>query len=315
MDCQHGKNKHKIGLETTNVCSVCGVDTEDNFHPFVRCQLGRDLYLRMAKVWRLPQLQSIVNCGREWLLQVLAPMSDIERCMILLVFWRSWYIRNEVVHHKPALQMEVSVRFLQSYLHSLMAIKNDKGVDSVKGKASMMMDLQTAAVKAKLPRWEKPKQGWTKLNTDGAFVSCEDAGAGMILRDESGGIIFSACRAIRVCRDVLEAELRACLKGLTASVQRTTLPIQVELDSSVAVAMITCGDIDRSIYSSLVSEIRNLLSLHQTCITHVARSWNKANDLLASFGRLNNRTMTWSGSGPPEVLEVVADDCNETMIE
>ena len=66
------KNKHKIGLETTSICPVCGLDTEDNFHLFLRCQLGRDLYMEMAKVWRLPHLQSIVNCGKEWLLQVLS---------------------------------------------------------------------------------------------------------------------------------------------------------------------------------------------------------------------------------------------------
>ena len=48
------KNKHKIGLETTNVCPVCGLETEENFHPFLKCQFGRDLYVKMAKIWRLP---------------------------------------------------------------------------------------------------------------------------------------------------------------------------------------------------------------------------------------------------------------------
>ena len=89
----------------------------------------------------------------------------------------------------------------------------------------------------------------------------------------------------------------------------------VEMDSLVAVSMITCGSIDRSVYSSLVNEIRELVNSHQICITHVARLQNKASDKLAAFGRLNNRTMTWLGSGPPEVLELVDEDCNETLIE
>ena len=146
-------------------------------------------------------------------------------------------------------------------------------------------------------------------------MACDNAGAGMILRDEFGKIIFSACRAIQFCRDAPESELYACLEGLSSAVQRTSLPIQVEMDSFVAVAMITCGDTDRSLYSSLVNEIRGLLNLHQACITRIARSQNKASDRLASFGRLSNRTMTWLGSGPPEVLEIVAEDCNETLIE
>ena len=102
-------------------------------------------------------------------------------------------------------------------------------------------------------------------------MSCDDAGAGMILRDESGKIIFSACRALYSCRDALEAELCACMEGLSSSIQRTPLPIEIELDSSVAVHMITCGSTDRSVYLSLVNEIRLSLNSHQTCITHVAR--------------------------------------------
>ena len=137
----------------------------------------------------------------------------------------------------------------------------------------------------------------------------------MILRDEAGRIIFAACRALYSCNDALEAELSACLEGLTSSIHRTELPIEVEMDSSVAVSIITCGDFDRSIYSSLVNDIRSLLSSHQSCITLVVRSQNKASDILASYGRTNRRTMTWVGPGPPEVLELAQEECNEIMIE
>lgn len=104
----------------------------------------------------------------------------------------------------------------------------------------------------------------------------------------------------------MEAELCACMEGLSSSIQRTALPIKIEMDSSVAVSMITCGSTDRSVYSSLANEIRFLLSLHQTCITQVTRSQNKASDRLAAFGRINNRTMTWLGSGSSRS---VGDSC------
>ena len=83
------RNKHKIGLEVSSTCPVCGVEEEDNFHPFVRCQFGRDLYLEMAKVWRLPSIDNLINSGKEWLLHALGELSDIQRCMVLLIFWRS----------------------------------------------------------------------------------------------------------------------------------------------------------------------------------------------------------------------------------
>ena len=61
--------------------------------------------------------------------------------------------------------------------------------------------------------------------------------------------------------------------------------------------MISCGEVDRSVYASLVGEIKLLLSLRQSCITLVSRCQNKASDRLASFARVEGRTITWLGSG------------------
>ena len=58
-----------------------------------------------------------------------------------------------------------------------MAIKHDNGADPVKGKSYINMDDGVQPVR-QVPRqlgWIKPCQGWTKLNTDGAFGSNEDA--------------------------------------------------------------------------------------------------------------------------------------------
>lgn len=74
----------------------------------------------------------------------------------------------------------------------------------------------------------------------------------MILRGSDGQIIFSACRALFSCKDALEAELCACMKGLYYSIQRSDLPIAVKMDSFVAVSIITCDGFDRSAYVFLV---------------------------------------------------------------
>lgn len=137
----------------------------------------------------------------------------------------------------------------------------------------------------------------------------------MILRNSVGEIVFSACRALFSCRDALEAELCACMEGLSSAIQRSELPIVIETDSTEMVSMLNEGGVNRSAYASLVNEIRFLLTLRQVCITHVPRSQNKAADGLASFGRITGRTMTWLNLGPADVLEVVAEDCKEPVIE
>ena len=132
----------------------------------------------------------------------------------------------------------------------------------------------------------------------------------MVLRDSNGNIIFSACRVLFSRRDALEAELCACMEGLSFSLQRSNCPISIEMDSIVAVKLVQSREVDGSVYSSIVTEIRYLLSLHESCITHISRSQNRVSDSLANFAHTKGRTKTWLGSGPEETVQLAADDCN-----
>ena len=55
--------------------------------------------------------------------------------------------------------------------------------------------VQPSRIAMASPSWVPPSAGWAKLNTDDNFVAAIGAaGGGMILRDDRGDIIFSACR-------------------------------------------------------------------------------------------------------------------------
>ena len=66
----------------------------------------------------------------------------------------------------------------------------------------------------------------------------------------------------------------------------------IEMDSIVVENLIQAKEVDISVYASLIKEIRYLMSLHDSCITHINRSQNKVSDSLAKFARLEGRTMT-----------------------
>ncbi|KAM3405479.1 hypothetical protein ACQJBY_008142 [Aegilops geniculata] len=100
------------------------------------------------------------------------------------------------------------------------------------------------------------------------------------------------------------------MEGLSLALMRSELPVAIEMDSSVAVKMIKSSDEDRSVYSALVKEIKHLMGLRKTSITHVSRAQNKVSNSLANFARVEGRTMTWLGSGPPEAIELNSFDCN-----
>ena len=98
-------------------------------------------------------------------------------------------------------------------------------------------------------------------------------------------------------------------------IQRTELPILVELDSMVAAKMIQSQEVDRSLYSAIVREIQYLLSLRRSCITFASRSQNMVSDSLASFARSEGRIITWFGSGPSVAVELALADCNSLVSE
>ena len=111
------------------------------------------------------------------------------------------------------------------------------------------------------PRWEPPDLDHAKLNIDGSFVKEDDtAGAGMVLRDHDGAVIFAATRVIFNCCDPLEAEMAAMDEGLRLALHWSDLPLIVESDCTELLQMVQSKEVDRSRYAYRVSEIRRLLA-------------------------------------------------------
>ena len=135
------------------------------------------------------------------------------------MLWRSWYIKNEIIHDKEPPPTEVSCRILISCLNSLEVIKESRHSD-YKGKTPIAMPLNQPGMAPK-SRWARPETGWVKLNCDGSFDQEGRSGSGVILRDKLGNIRFSSCRTLYNCRDSLKAELGACMKGLSLAIQRS----------------------------------------------------------------------------------------------
>ena len=82
--------------------------------------------------------------------------------------------------------------------------------------------------------------------------------------------------------------------------------------SRVALNMITNDLPDRSLFSSLVKEIKYLRSLRETTFSFVHRSQNNVSDFLANFARTKSRTVVWLNSGLSEVIELCNADCGLT---
>lgn len=87
--------------------------------------------------------------------------------------------------------------------------------------------------------------------------------------------------------------------GVIFCLDETELPAEVEVDSLELIKRVQSSDNNRTIYAYLVKEIKHIMSIRETSITHIHRPQNKVSNCLAIFAGEEGRTMTWLGSGPP----------------
>ncbi|CAM0872041.1 unnamed protein product [Alopecurus aequalis] len=138
----------------------------------------------------------------------------------------------------------------------------------------------------------------------------------MILRDDTGQIIFSACRSLQLCEEPLEAEARACLEGLELAFQYSQLPIIVDTDCSQLVAVIKEPSLNRSPLMHIFSEIKRLSSRNRICnFVKVDRMQIRVSHCLANFARAERQTDIWPGSGPDIMLQELKLERSVTLSE
>lgn len=93
-------NKFRRKIEVDSTCSLCGTEQETGCHATVSCTKARGLRSEMRKFWDLPSEHMFRFTGPDWLLLLLSNIAKEKRGLVLLVLWRSWHLRNDVVHGK-----------------------------------------------------------------------------------------------------------------------------------------------------------------------------------------------------------------------
>jgi hypothetical protein len=113
------RNKWRRTLEVQNTCNICGIDTEDSHHVVVQCTKAKALRAKMREFWTLPDENAFSKSEDDWLLILLDNTKKEMHQGILLTLWRSWHLRNNIVHDKGDATIEQSAKFLLSYVKNL----------------------------------------------------------------------------------------------------------------------------------------------------------------------------------------------------
>jgi hypothetical protein len=113
----------------------------------------------MRKFWALPSGSKFRDLGTDWLQNLLAQADEGMRPRILLLLWRAWHLRSDVIHQDGKARIDESVVFLQSYL-----VDNHFPVPSMKdlrGKAVVQAPVSrdSTAPNSPDPTWSPPPKG------------------------------------------------------------------------------------------------------------------------------------------------------------
>jgi hypothetical protein len=112
-------NKFRRKLEVCAKCDICGMESEDAYHAVARCTKAVGLRHALRDHWKLPPEHTFRYTGNDWLLILLNQLDDSSRSRVLLLFWRAWHLRNNVIYENGKEPISKSVKFLLSYATAL----------------------------------------------------------------------------------------------------------------------------------------------------------------------------------------------------
>ncbi|CAI0468391.1 unnamed protein product [Linum tenue] len=135
--------------------------------------------------------------------------------------------------------------------------------------------------------WRPPPEGWIQVQSDGSVLTpTGKAAAGGLIRDHQG-----KCHAAFVCNfgvcSITSAELKGAAEGLRLAYNKGYKKVQLNLDSSTAVAIIKNHKDENHRHGIFANQFNFLLNLDwDVKVEHVYREANFAADFLANRGHL-----------------------------
>lgn len=132
--------------------------------------------------------------------------------------------------------------------------------------------------------WQFPDRGMTKLNTDGCSKGNPGpAGGGGLVRDSKGHVLLAFSHYYGVAQSIT-AEVRAILDGLRYCLASGIHVNYIESDSQIVVNVLKNQSVVPWRISHWIEEIKQILSIMKSEISHVPRECNAVADRLANFG-------------------------------
>lgn len=108
------ENKCHRKMDFSSICQVCGTVAENTIHALCHCPLAGSLWRAMKESGCVSVSLDDLKDSPNWIFDHLEHLPDSQRAQFLMILWRNWHVRNEIIHGKAAPPIEVISLCLES---------------------------------------------------------------------------------------------------------------------------------------------------------------------------------------------------------
>jgi hypothetical protein len=123
-------NRKRQKLEAVATCQICGMEEESGHHVVVGCTMAATLRHEMRRHWSLPGEIEFQYTGPDWLL---SSVDEDTKAKVLLLMWRAWYMRNDIMHGNGTAFVAGSAEFLKCYVETLGMVQGKDARERERG--------------------------------------------------------------------------------------------------------------------------------------------------------------------------------------
>jgi len=288
-------------LLSTPQCNICSGTVEDLDHTLRHCTNAQGVWQELEAFG----LRPVANNARihSWLHENLRATPEDpewpEKFAITLWYIWKWRCAN-CFGNTSAIPEERGEFLVNKYQEIRRALEQGSPI------LTAPSEMRTEA----WVRWNLPPRDWKLMNTDGAVRGAPGpAGAGGVIRDETGTWIFGFSETVGHC-SVLKAELRAILRGLKLAKEASISKLWINTDSLAVVNVLTNHSEWHTENNSIIQQCKQLLSWEgwETHLTHCYREANQVADMLAKIAIDRQLGVRIYREPPVEVRDIVHAD-------
>jgi len=279
-----------------DMCEICKEASEMTGHVLRSCSKAQEVWGCSKVTMRVAKIEGVSFLDIIWQLLMIYGGSDEVAARVITIAWALWNNRNEMQNGGERKSGQGLVQLAMEYL--------------AKYGAAMELTDSVGPVVELPVKWTPPREGWFKINVDGAIFSKQkSAGIGALIRDELGRVEVALSKKVDAPLGAVEVEAKALKASLMFARDEGLQNVVLEGDSLVLINAL-CGTASPPAFvEPIVMGVLDLCrDFRSIAFSHVRRQGNEPAHLLAKHASSVADFISWIEEDPCCIEQALIQD-------